>query len=89
MAVDAPMYHHQQPVVYTLQAVHNGCTVLPLSESSSSLCLCFQTRMSAASQQVQYVSVHIICGRVRAALRQSGRCKLSQLSKANSYEFLS
>ena len=54
--------------------MYHECTGWPLSESVSNLCLCFRTRASTASQQVQSVSVRVSSDQVT---EQSSRCKLS------------
>ena len=59
--------------VGSVQLVYNAAPAL-LSESCSNLCLCFQTRASAARQQVQSVSFHVNSDRVTV---QSSRCKSS------------
>ena len=63
------------------------CTMVwQLSETVSNLCLCFLTRASAVSQQVQSASVSVNSDQVT---EQSSRCKLSVRKKnANSSVFI-
>ena len=64
----------KQAAVYSFSVVYYGCTGWLLSESVSNLCLCFRTRVSTVSQQVQSASVSVNSDQVT---EQSSRCKLS------------
>ena len=78
----------KQAAVYSFSVVYYGCTGWLLSESVSNLCLCFRTRASTVSQQVQSVLFRqrINSDQVTA---QSSRCKLSVGKKtANSCVFI-